>query len=159
MNIENINKTKKLTFSAIVIAIYVILMFYTQSFAFGAYQVRIATSLYALSYIFPFLVFPLGLANFLSNTLMGGMGVFDMVGGFIVGIITTLLIVCIKKFRLNIWFVGLPILFIPAFGVATWLSYILKIPYSALALSLCIGQILPAVCGVVLVKALLKVWE
>lgn len=154
---NNMSKTQKMTFSAMVIAIYVVIMFFTQSFAFGAYQIRIATAMYALSYLFPFLVIPLGLSNLLSNMVMGGMGIFDIVGGCIVGIITSGLIVQIRRLNLNKWLMILPIILVPGLGVATWLSYILNMPYSALALSLCIGQITPAICGVILVKALEKV--
>lgn len=49
-----LSKTRKLTISALCIALYVVIMIYTQSFAFGQYQIRIATSLYGLSAIFPF---------------------------------------------------------------------------------------------------------
>ena len=154
---KNMSKTQKMTFSAMVVAIYVVIMFFTQSFAFGAYQIRIATAMYALSYLFPFLVVPLGLANFISNMVMGGMGIFDIVGGCIVGMVTSGLIVQIRRLNLNKWLMILPIILVPGLGVATWLSYILNMPYSALALSLCIGQITPAICGVILVKALEKV--
>ncbi len=154
---KNMSKTQKMTFSAMVIAIYVVIMFFTQSFAFGAYQIRIATAMYALSYLFPFLVVPLGLANFISNMVMGGMGIFDIVGGCIVGMVTSGLIVQIRRLNLNKWLMILPIILVPGLGVATWLSYLLNMPYSALALSLCIGQITPAICGVILVKALEKV--
>ena len=54
---NTMTKTRKITISAIVIALYVVIMVITQSFAFGAIQVRLATSLYSLSYIFPFLFF------------------------------------------------------------------------------------------------------
>ena len=56
----------------VILAIYVVLMYFSQSFVFGPYQVRIATSLYALAYLYPYLVLPLGLANGLSNLLLGG---------------------------------------------------------------------------------------
>ena len=154
---KNMSKTQKMTFSAMVVAIYVVIMFFTQSFAFGAYQIRIATAMYALSYLFPFLVVPLGLANFISNMVMGGMGIFDIVGGCIVGMVTSGLIVQIRRLNLNKWLMILPIILVPGLGVATWLSYLLNMPYIALALSLCIGQITPAICGVILVKALEKV--
>ena len=51
---QDYTKTQKLTISAICIALYLVVMLCTQSFAFGQYQVRIATALYGLSYIFPF---------------------------------------------------------------------------------------------------------
>ena len=71
MDMKNLSKTQKLCFSGAVMAIYIVLMLLTQSFAFGQYQVRIATAVYAVAYLFPFLVVPLGLANLLSNLLMG----------------------------------------------------------------------------------------
>ena len=117
-NIGKMSRVQKLTFSAMVMALYIVILYFTQSFSFGAYQIRIATSLYALSYLFPFLVLPLGLANFISNMLFGGFGIVDMLGG------------CI-----------------------------LAIPYPLMALNLCIGQIVPAIVGVALVKALERVWR
>ena len=112
---SDISNVKKITISGIVIAAYVVLMFLTQSFAFGQYQIRIATSIYALSSIFPFLIIPLGLANFLSNTLMGGLGLPDMIGGFIVGILTAGS--CFYLRKINSYLVALPILIIPTLCV------------------------------------------
>jgi uncharacterized membrane protein len=154
MKYENRSKVQKMTFSAMIIALYVVVLYFTQSISFGAYQIRIATSLYALSYLFPFLVLPLGLANFIANMLFGGLGLLDMFGGCLVGIVTTTLIVYIRKKNWNRWLIVIPIIFVPGLGVSTWLSYLLSMPYPALALSLCIGQIIPAFCGVILVKVL-----
>lgn len=154
MNFNSLTKTQKLTISGMVMALYIVILYTTQSFSFGAYQIRIATSLYALSYFCPFLIVPLGLANFIANMLFGGLGIADMIGGCFVGMATTALIVLIKKYRLSLWFIILPILLIPGLGVPVWLSVLLKIPYPALALSLCIGQIIPAVCGALFVKVL-----
>ena len=98
-NSEKMTRVQKMTFSAMVMALYIVILYCTQSFSFGAYQIRIATSLYALSYLFPFLVFPLGLANFISNMLFGGFGIADMAGGFIVGILTAGCVVFIRKMR------------------------------------------------------------
>jgi uncharacterized membrane protein len=154
MKYENRSKVQKMTFSAMIIALYVVVLYFTQSISFGAYQIRIATSLYALSYLFPFLVLPLGLANFIANMLFGGFGLLDMFGGCLVGIVTTTLIVCIRKKNWNRWLIIVPIILVPGLGVSSWLSYLLSMPYPALALSLCIGQIIPAFCGVILVKVL-----
>lgn len=154
---KDMSKVQKLTLSAMIIALYVTVMYCTQSFSFGAYQIRIATSLYALSYLFPFLVLPLGLANFIANMLFGGLGLLDMVGGCLVGIVTSSLIVGIRKLHWNRLLIILPIILIPGLGVSTWLSYLLQMPYPALALSLCIGQIIPAICGVLLIQVLERV--
>lgn len=148
------SKTRKLTISAIVIALYVVIMVITQSFAFGAVQIRLATSLYALSYIFPFLVLPLGLSNLLSNMLLGGLSIFDIVGGGLVGILTALLVYGVRKYKLNAYLTILPIIFIPGLIVPIWLSMILHVPYSALAMSLCLGQVIPAILGSILIKLL-----
>ena len=143
---------RKLTISAIVMALYIAAMFLTQGFAFGQYQIRIATALYSLSYYFPFLILPLGLSNFLSNTFMGGLGPLDMLGGTLVGMITSGAVYLIRKFKWSKWLVAVPIIFGPGLLVPTWLSYLIHVPYGVLALSLCIGQIIPGIVGVLLVK-------
>lgn len=148
----NMSKTKKLTTSAIVIALYVVIMTVTQSFAFGAVQIRIATTLYALAYLFPFLVLPLGLSNLLSNIILGGLGFFDIVGGGLVGVLTALLVYFVRKYKLSVYLVALPIIFIPGLIVPIWLSAILHVPYGPLALSLCLGQVIPGLLGAYLIK-------
>ena len=159
MDIRNLSRTQKLTISAAVMAIYIVLMYLTQSFSFGQYQVRIATAIYGTAYLFPFLVLPLGLSNLLSNMLMGGLGFFDIVGGGIVGILTAGCCALLGKVRRSEWFVALPITLIPALGVSLWLSGILGLPYWALAGSLLVGQAVSGVVGAVLVKALRRVWK
>ena len=139
-------KTKKLAFSAMVAAAYIAVMYVTQGFAFGPYQMRVATALYALAYLFPFLVVPLALANSLSNLLMGGLGFFDIVGGFLVGIVTAGIAALIRKWELPMWPVILPIALGPGLIVPLWLSGLTGIPYWTL-----VGLITPpqAACGVV----------
>ena len=151
---ENMSKVQKLTVSAMVMALYVVVLYFTQSFSFGAYQIRIATSLYALAYLFPFLVLPRGFANFIANFLFGGLGLLDRFGGCFVGIIVTAIIVLIRRKGWSRWLMILPIILVPGLGVPSYLSYLLHVPYSVLATSLCIGQSVPAVCGVVLVNVL-----
>lgn len=151
---ENMSKVQKLTVYAMVMALYVVVLYFTQSFSFGAYQIRIATALYALAYLFPFLVLPLGFANFIANFLFGGLGLLDWFGGCFVGIIVTAIIVLIRRKGWSRWLMILPIIRVPGLGVPSYLSYLLHVPYSVLATSLCIGQSVPAVCGVVLVNVL-----
>ena len=151
---ENMSKVQKLTVSDMVMALYVVVLYFTQSFSFGAYQIRIATALYALAYLFPFLVLPLGFANFIANFLFGGLGLLDWFGGCFVGIIVTAIIVLIRRKGWSRWLLILPTILVPGLGVPSYLSYLLHVPYSVLATSLCIGQSVPAVCGVVLVNVL-----
>ncbi|SHJ90943.1 QueT transporter [Hathewaya proteolytica DSM 3090] len=148
------SKTKKITISAIVIALYVVVMTLTQSFAFGAVQVRVATSIYALAYLFPFLVLPLGLSNLLSNMILGSLGFFDIFGGFAAGFLTSLLVYGIRRYKLSTLLIALPITFIPGLMVPLWLSSILNVPYWTLAFSLCLGQVIPGILGVLLVNLL-----
>ena len=131
----------------------------TSGFSFGAYQIRIATSLYALAYLFPFLVVPLGLANFISNMLFGGFGIVDMLGGCIVGMVAAACIVLIRRKNWNRMLIAVPIVLVPGLGVATYLSYFLAMPYPLMALNLCIGQLIPSIVGVVLVRVLERVWR
>ncbi len=138
------SKYSKLTLSGIYIALFIVIMMCTQSFAFGQYQIRIATALYGLSAIFPFLIIPAAIANVISNTVMGGLGILDMIG--IVGVLTTSLIVYGKKKGWGNWIILLAVTFIPGLLVPTWLSVILNLPYWILASSILVGQ---AICGIV----------
>lgn len=142
---------RKVTISGVIMAMYISIMYFTQGMAFGAYQIRIATSLYTLGGIFPFLIIPMSLSNSLSN-ILGGLGIFDIVGGFFVGLITTSAAYLIKRYKLNDWFLIIPVVFGPGLIVPIWLSKLLHVPYTALAISLCIGQVIPAILGVILVK-------
>lgn len=147
-------KTRKLTISAMVIALYLVVLYITQSFSFGAYQIRIATSFYALAYIHPFLILPLGVANLIANMLFGGLGILDMIGGALVGIVATSLIYGVRKYGLSIWYIALPIWLVPSLAVPLWLSYLLHLPYTVLVVNLLVGQAIPAIVGVLLVQVL-----
>ena len=159
MDMKNLNNTQKLAFSGVVIALYIVVMYLTQSFAFGQYQVRIATAIYAVAYLFPFLVVPLGLSNLLSNMVMGGLGFFDIVGGGLVGLLTAGCCALLGKKKLTPWLVIVPITLIPALGVSLWLSGILGVPYWALAGSLLVGQFIAGIAGALLVQALKRIWR
>lgn len=144
--------TRRIAISGIVMSIYIALMYFTQGFAFGQYQIRIATALYSLSALAPYLIVPLGLSNMISNTLMGGMGIYDILGGFLVGIITSTCTYLIERANFNRWLLIIPLICGPGLIVPIWLSKILNISYTILATSLCIGQILPAIIGVILIN-------
>ena len=159
MDMKNLSKTQKLTLSGAVMAIYIVVMYFTQSFAFGQYQVRIATAIYGVAYLFPFLVVPLGLSNLLANMVMGGLGFFDIVGGGIVGLMTAGCCALLGRKRLSSWAVVAPIMLIPALVVSLWLSKLINVPYAALAGSLLVGQAIAGAVGALLVRALKNVWK
>ena len=146
--------TRKLAFSALVMALYVAVMAVSAGFAFGQYQVRIATALYALAGVFPFLTVPLGLANFLSNALLGGLGPLDMLGGVTVGLLTAGTIAACRRTRFAVPAAFGAITLIPGLGVPVWLSYLLGLPYGVLAVSLLVGQAVCGVAGALLLSAL-----
>ena len=158
-DMKDLSKTQKLTISGAVMAVYIVTMYLTQSFAFGQYQVRIATAIYSAAYLFPFLVVPLGLSNLLSNMIMGGLGVFDIVGGGLVGLATAGACAWLGKHKKPSWLVALPIALIPALVVSIWLSALLGVPYPAMAVSLLVGQAICGAVGALLVSALRYVWK
>ncbi len=158
-DMKDLSKTQKLTISGAVMAVYIVTMYLTQSFAFGQYQVRIATAIYSAAYLFPFLVVPLGLSNLLSNMIMGGLGVFDIVGGGLVGLATAGACAWLGKRKNPSWLVALPIALIPALVVSIWLSALLGVPYPAMAASLLVGQAICGAVGALLVSALRYVWK
>ena len=145
---QDYTKTQKLTISAICIALYLVVMLCTQSFAFGQYQVRIATALYGLSYIFPFLVVPFGIANVISNLVMGGLGPVDAIGGFFMGVLTSGVIAMGRRYGLGCWIVAVAVTLLPGLGVPVWLS--------VLVASLLVGQFISGITGMLLVRALEK---
>ena len=151
--------TKRMTMSSMVIALYIVLLYVTQGVSFGPYQIRIATALYALAFVYPFLVMPMGIANFAANFLFGGLGLLDMAGGCLVGLVTTWLIVQVRLRGWNVWLAALPIWWVPSLGVSLWLSYLFGLPYGMLVASLSAGQFLPALCGVFLIHALTKAYR
>lgn len=153
---QEYSKIQKLTIGAVCIALYLVVMVCTQSFAFGQYQVRIATALYGLSYLFPFLVVPFGIANVVSNLLMGDLGPIDAIGGFIMGILASGTIVLGKRCGFGSWIVAVIVTLLPGLGVPLWLSYLLQIPYPILAASLLVGQFVSGIAGMVLIQTLEK---
>lgn len=156
-SVRNWSTTKKLTVSGLCLALYIVVMLITQGFAFGQYQVRIATALYGLASLFPFTVVVFGLANLISNFIMGGLGPIDAIGGCIVGLVTTGGIVIGKRLGFDNWIVIPFIALVPSLVVPLWLAPLLDLPYALLVTSLLVGQSISAVCSYFLVNALERV--
>lgn len=149
--------TRKLTISGILLALYIVIMMATQGFAFGQYQVRIATALYGLAALFPFSVPVFGLANLISNLIMGGLGPIDAIGGCIVGLLSAGVAAWGKRMGLGNWIVVPIVTFIPGLVVPIWLSYLLQIPYLILVSSLLVGQVICGIVSYILVNAIERV--
>ncbi len=153
---RNTSPTRRIALSALAMALYVAVMAVSRGFAFGRYQIRIATALYALSGIFPFLAVPLGFANMISNSLLGGLGPLDMIGGVTVGVLTGSVIAAFRRGPRAPLAAALAITFIPGLGVPVWLSYLLRLPYLTVVPGVLIGQAVSGACGALLLAALKK---
>ena len=129
-----LNTTQKLVLSAIMMALYIAILFVSQAISFGAIQMRLATALYGLTYIFPFLVVPLSLANAIANSF-GGLGLIDVVGGFCASFLATGSIYLIRKAKFSSGFIVLPILLVPSLVCSRFQSAIRTI--SAVNLGSC----------------------
>ena len=151
---KSYSKTQKLTLSALIAAMYISIMYITAPVSFGAHQIRFATAIYALNFLHPFLLVPLAMANAMSNWLLGGLGFFDIFGGFAVGLVTGGALVCLRYLKLPAWTVIFPVILGPAFVVPLWLSHILSLPYWTLVLNLAIGQTVPGILGYVLIQTI-----
>lgn len=154
---NRVSHTRKLTISGILLALYIVIMMATQGFAFGQYQVRIATALYGLAALFPFSVPVFGLANLISNLIMGGLGPIDAIGGCIVGLLSAGVAAWGKRMGLGNWIVVPIVTFIPGLVVPIWLSYLLQIPYLILVSSLLVGQVICGIVSYILVNAIERV--
>ena len=96
------------------------------------------------------------IGNLIYNFIFGVLGIFDMVGGFGVGILTTRIIVLMRRAGFSAWWAMIPIILVPALCVPLWLSPLIGVPYWALVINLLIGQTIPGVVGATLVKALVS---
>ena len=126
----------------------------TQGFAFGQYQVRIATAIYGLAALFPFSALAFGIGNLGSNLLMGGLGPIDAIGGCLVGLMTAGGIAYAKKRGVGNWIVIPFITLVPSLVVPLWLAPILNLPYGLLVSSLLVGQSISAVVSFFIVNGL-----
>jgi uncharacterized membrane protein len=127
-------------------------MFLTQGFAFGQYQIRSATAIYALAYIHPIFIITGFLGNLVSNIMFGGLGFMDWIGGAIAGAVACIL--CWLSSKAKMPYLVIPsIILIPGMLVPLWLTVIINVPYWVLVGSISAGQIVPAVLGYFLIKS------
>ena len=146
-------RTRKIAVSGLVIALYVGIIYLTQDFSFGTFQIRVVDALYALCYIYPFLTVPLAVASSLGNVI-GGMGLPDIIGGFFAGLVTCWCMVMIRRLRWNEWLLAVPTIVVSALMVPVWLAPILHVNYFFLMATIGAGEIVSGILGVLLVKAL-----
>ena len=140
--------TKTLTRGAIVCALYIALCYIFATLSFGMIQIRIANVLYGLCFLYPYLIVPLSIGSAMSNLLIGGLGLLDVVFG---GISTFIVCYIISKLK-HMWMI-VPVIII---GVATlissYLHFLLGVPFEVLFYYIILGQIIPATLSYFLTK-------
>lgn len=141
--VTNVKNTSKIVLSGLTVAIYIAIMYVTQSFSFGQYQIRIATGLYSLAYYYPFLCLPLGFSNMVSNIFFGG-DIINGLFGFCAGALTCECICMLKKVTKNKYIIVTPIALLPSLIISVWLSYKFHISYLIMFVSLLVGQTISA---------------
>ena len=123
-----LSHVQKLTFSGLMIALYVTVLYLTQSFSFWRVPNPHRNEPVCAGVSVSVLVVPLGLANAIGN-IFGDWAYWIWCGGFAAGLATTGLEVLIRRANLPLWLCALPILLVPGLGVPIWLSYLLELPY------------------------------
>ncbi len=121
--------------AGIIAALYVILVYFFRPISFGPGQIRVAEALAVLPFFEAAAVPGLFVGCFLANFL-GGMGVYDIVGGSTI----TLAAAYLTYRASRIHFGMLPPVLLNAFGVSAYLTYISGIPYWALVGQIVFGQ-------------------
>lgn len=122
--------------AGIIAALYVILVYFFRPISFGPGQIRVAEALAILPFFEAAAVPGLFVGCFLANFL-GGMGVYDIVGGS-----TITLVAAYLTFRASRVHIGmLPPVILNAFGVSAYLTYISSVPYWVLVGQIMFGQI------------------
>ena len=142
--------TKKLVRSGLVIALYLVITFVLQSVSFGVIQIRLANALYGLCYLYPYLVIPLAIASGLSNLLLGGLGIIDVVLG---GISTLIICYIISKLNNKLMIIPTIVLGISML-ISSYLYILLGVPFIIIFINILLGQILPSILSYLLVKRL-----
>jgi len=153
MKESRLSKMQKIALSAVVAGTYIAVTLLLHPISFGIVQIRIGTALYALGFLFPFLIIPMGLANGFVN-LFGTFGILDVVGGVAIGVIATGLCALVGRLHLPRLLVVPALVISIGFIVPTWLSWQTGISYWFWVLSIGVSQIPSGVLGYGLLRAI-----
>lgn len=140
----------RLARSALIAAVYVILVWIFAPISFGMVQFRIAEALTALPILIPEAIWGLFVGVMLSN-ILGGLGPWDIFGGSGVTLLAAWLT---RRFRHSWLAYAWPIL-CNAFLVSAYLHRILGVPYWLTVLSVGFGEaVVVLALGIPLVRLL-----
>jgi uncharacterized membrane protein len=139
--------------SALIAALYALLVLAFSPLSFGPVQFRVAEALTLLPWLFPEAIPGLFVGCLVSN-LFGGLGIVDMVFGSL----ATLVAAWLTRRMPNVFWAAVPPVLINAVVVGTYLSFLLNVPMAATILYVGLGE--AGVCfllGIPLVTLLSRV--
>lgn len=139
--------------SALIAALYALLVLAFAPLSFGPVQFRVAEALTLLPWLFPEAIPGLFVGCLVSN-LFGGLGIVDMVFGSL----ATLVAAWLTRRMPNVFWAAVPPVLINAVVVGTYLSFLLNVPMAATILYVGLGE--AGVCfllGIPLVTLLTRV--
>ncbi len=145
-------KVMFITQSAVIAAIYVVLILLFQPFSFGEIQVRVAEALTVLPFFTPAAIPGVTIGCLIGN-LIGG-NVMDMIFGTLATLIGAVVSYAVRK---NQYLVPLPPIVSNALIIPWVLKYAYELPFSIpfLMLTVSIGEVLSCgILGLVLLTAL-----
>ena len=145
-------KVMFITQSAVIAAIYVVLILLFQPFSFGEIQVRVAEALTVLPFFTPAAIPGVTIGCLIGN-LIGG-NVMDMIFGTLATLIGAVVSYAVRK---NQYLVPLPPIISNALIIPWVLKYAYELPFSIpfLMLTVSIGEVLSCgILGLVLLTAL-----
>ena len=145
---------KKLTRSALIAALYVLLVFVFQVSSFGPIQIRVAEALTVLPILFPEAVLGIFVGVLLSN-ILGGMGMWDILGGSLISLVAAMIT---YKYRES-WVAYAAPIVLNAVFVSLYLKFIFHLPmsYWFMVLTVGLGQSVAVLgLGIPLIKQLKK---
>lgn len=121
--------------SALVAALYALLVLAFAPLSFGPVQFRVAEALTLLPWLFPEAIPGLFVGCLVSN-FFGGLGIVDMVFGSL----ATLVAAWLTRRMPNVFWAAVPPVLVNAVVVGTYLSYLLDLPVAATILYVGLGQ-------------------
>lgn len=145
---------KKLTRSALIASLYVLLVFVFQGSSFGPIQIRVAEALTVLPILFPEAVSAIFVGVLLSN-ILGGMGMWDIFGGSLISLVAAMIT---YKYRES-WVAYAAPIVLNAVFVSLYLKFVFHLPmsYWFMVLTVGAGQAVAVLgLGIPLIKQLKK---
>ena len=128
-------KVKFITHAAFIAALYVVLVFALQPYAFGVGQIRVAEALTILPMFTTAAIPGLGIGCLIAN-LIGGAHIIDVIFGSLTTLVAAYLSYRLRKKR---WLVPIPPVVLNAFIIPIFLRYLYGLPDAYYIMVLLVG--------------------